>query len=400
MSTYEYLFTLPPCPLRNQCELVKTGQCDKRHKTCDHGHSCWKLAKRQCTYYHPPNHFNLSTTTDKHKETSNSTETVHDPKNHRKKWSIEEDKQLHEFMMTYPDTYNSKQMMDKLVSQLDRTDGAIKTRLTKVKTAMKRKDNGDKENSESDLDGDFELDDETLNINDSDDTDDIGDAAKSIYICLNQLMRYYALEENQYEIKNLHGAIAKLKACKFNGDRQVFHDIVGCSFAHFEETFGSFVHKHGAINTERIQHYTLILKLTKEKLKQSLIDIDRLRTKMEKSWIGQEDVFKEMSGGHGIQYFEGIVKAIDGHKEMVVNGNRISNVTVTRIKTEENEYKEDTTDNRKRVVKRERRRGRSRCRDRSESRSRSRSRSRSKKHSSYRRSHRRHKHRSRSRSRS
>lgn len=49
--------TLPFCELAHNCKLVCTGKCPNRHRDCHHGIGCWKLERRKCTYYHPPEHF-------------------------------------------------------------------------------------------------------------------------------------------------------------------------------------------------------------------------------------------------------------------------------------------------------------------------------------------------------
>ena len=47
----------PQCQLRHDCKLVLIGKCPNRHRECNYGILCYKLKKRQCTYYHPPSHF-------------------------------------------------------------------------------------------------------------------------------------------------------------------------------------------------------------------------------------------------------------------------------------------------------------------------------------------------------
>ena len=353
----------PPCHL-SRCPRVRIGQCTG-HRACRFGLECRNLRRRQCPFYHPPDHFdatdgiplpnsNFSIQT---KDVLNKLHFKPSRSNH--KWNKTEDAVILKYLTKYPLTYCRKKEVAEIEQELkhQRSAKAIKGRLRFIASQQvnetnterwtwdddantsNNNNNGDSNTNEVDMD--IESDDESSssdelstilgldsinkteknnksntsnnpNDNQSKDIPTITPIKKEAITVFDKLCRYYLVDQNHFDHRNVRSSLMALREC--DGEEKEVRSIMLNPLSFFEGKVTEFEAKYGAIDLEMEQTIIRQMESTKALLQRTIQNIDTVIDEVKgKMTFGRESEFKEITG-YDLEYFQNIVSSINAPK--------------------------------------------------------------------------------------
>lgn len=357
----------PRCPLFNNCKNVRIGHCNG-HRDCHFGVLCRELRKRECRFYHPPDHFKATDGLVADSNFSIQPDDVLDklhckPSRQYQRWTKVEDAVLLKFIKKYPDTYARQEQVAAVEKELkyERSAESIKTRIRSI-AAKSNKHKTDKQSNadwspfdtnthsntnqedgnndeESSDDESSESSDDAVHApndpipsNDSNQaestmsTDNVVHQTKSestnstpttalkirAITVFEKLSRYHLVDNNHFDYRNVQSSLSALKQC--NGEEKEVMAITLNPLRFFEKKVAEFETKFGSIDFEMERNIIRQLQLTKTLLQRTVTNIDTVIVSVKgKMCLGRESEFKDITG-YDLRYFQNIVRAINAPK--------------------------------------------------------------------------------------
>eukprot|EP01084_Bolivina_argentea_P042004 77533_1 len=333
------------CPEKQNCLLVKTGNCPNFHPPCRYGVDCHRLQQRKCSYSHPRIHFaiishednedddinddNANNSTHKvdHKDNSQKDDdsiinAIHPikPSRHSKPWQKWEDEKLVKYINSSKNIKDHK-YLSQFMNEFQRKESSILARIQKIKATKKNKESQKTHDHEKDKNDDEDTEEEDDDDDDDDDSEDTSSSedeqsnkSKSVDsgLCphkqqlmdaLNDLNRYYGKMKNRFEIRNIEYLIKRVNESTYNGELKQLEDIVGCDVGYFKDKVNTMKQKYGPIDQETQDKTMKLLGNVKALCQKQVENIDRIVSNVKKEhWLGDKGEFVKITK-HELSYF-------------------------------------------------------------------------------------------------
>ena len=361
---------LPRCS-KTDCKRVGVGKCSG-HPECQYGVKCRFLIRRTCRYYHPLDQFEATGGLLRLPHSSftiqpNSIPKPSRPSRHHERWTKKEDAVLLKFIQNHPFSYCKRPQIAEIEKKLQRSKGAIETRLRYIATqhppialrtsttTTSTNDQTENANLESTASGSTpwrghrswthtespkESDNDDSSDSDSSDSSDESEhrghrpgnttnsntnnnnngntplKQRAIRV-FDALCRYYQSDHNQFDYRSSENALNALRKC--SGSEQEVMSITLNPLSFFEKKVTEFEAKYGRIDFELERTIIRKMEFTKTLLLRTVQHIDTAIEGVKgKMCLGRESEFKELSGGYDLEYFSNIVSSVNAPKCSVV----------------------------------------------------------------------------------